>query len=98
MSETSQQVAQTVYSTGSNIGGVLPFNRKQENEADHYGLMLMTIAGYDPDEAVPFWERMASLGGSTPELLSTHPSDTTRIKNIQGWIPEARQKAADLNK
>jgi predicted Zn-dependent protease len=57
----------------------------------------MAIAGYDPDEAVPFWQRMSEAGsGGTPEFLSTHPSDATRIKQLQGWVPEAKQKAVEL--
>jgi predicted Zn-dependent protease len=98
-SETVQASAQTAYGAGSNVGVALPFSRENENEADHYGLILMAIAGYNPEDAVPFWERMAELsGGSSPEFLSTHPSDENRIKNIRGWIPEAEQKAAEINK
>jgi predicted Zn-dependent protease len=96
-SSESQALAMTAYGAGSNLFGTLPFSRKHESEADHYGLILMAIAGYNPDEAVPFWERMAELGGAgTPEFLSTHPSDETRIRQLQGWIPEAKQKAASF--
>jgi predicted Zn-dependent protease len=56
----------------------------------------MAIAGYDPDQSVPFWERMAANGGSTPEFLSTHPSDSTRVANLKKWIPGAKAKAAEL--
>jgi len=71
----------------------LPWGRKQELEADHIGLMLMAEAGYDPRTAVPFWERMASLGGDAPpELLSTHPSDQHRIAQLQALMPEALQR------
>ena len=81
----------------------LPFNRKQESEADYVGLRLMAQAGYDPREAVPFWERMSGcprqmIGKvcfrsqqSIPEFLSTHPSDLTRINQIESWLPEALQ-------
>jgi predicted Zn-dependent protease len=78
----------------------LPFNRKQESEADYVGLRLMAEAGYDPREAVPFWERMSGCPRqmldklcfrsqhAIPEFLSTHPSDLTRIKQIEDWLPE----------
>lgn len=94
-SPETQALAMTAYGAGSQLFGTLPFSRSNESEADHYGLILMAIAGYNPDEAVPFWERMSALGGSgTPEFLSTHPADATRIKQLQGWIPEAKKKAA----
>ena len=78
----------------------LPFNRKQESEADYVGLRLMAKAGYDPREAVPFWERMSGCPKemidklcfrsqhAIPEFLSTHPSDVTRIRQIEAWLPE----------
>jgi len=94
-SETTQSLLMTAYGAGTTVFGTLPFSRDNESEADHYGLILMAIAGYNPDEAVPFWQRMASLGGGgTLEFLSTHPSDTTRIRQLQGWTPEAKQTAA----
>jgi len=95
VSSETQSVAMAAYGIGTELGGTLPFSRSHESEADHYGLILMAIAGYDPDEAAPFWERMAAQGGSgTPEFLSTHPSDTTRIKQLQDWAPDAKEKAA----
>ena len=97
LSEQTQAMAMTAYGVGSELGGTLPFGRSHENEADHYGLILMAIAGYNPESAVPFWERMAAMGGGgTPEWLSTHPSDATRINNLKGWVPEAKEKAAQL--
>ncbi len=83
------------------VGVSLPFNRKQESEADYIGLRLMAQAGYDPREAVRFWERMSGcpkqlIGklcfrsqAAIPEFLSTHPSDVTRINQLEAWIPEA---------
>jgi len=95
LSPEMQSGLMSAYGIGTALGATLPFSRSNESEADHYGLILMAIAGYNPDEAVPFWERMAALGGSgTPEFLSTHPSDATRIKQLQGWLPEAKKKAA----
>ena len=73
------------------VGVELPFGRGQESEADHIGLILMAKAGYDPREAVPFWQRMSSGQGRSgpPEFLSTHPSGETRIRHLQEWMPEA---------
>lgn len=83
------------------VGVSLPFNRKQESEADFIGLRLMAQAGYDPRESVPFWERMSGCprhligklcfrsSAAIPEFLSTHPSDITRINQIEAWIPDA---------
>jgi predicted Zn-dependent protease len=75
---------------GTNIG-MLKFSRQHESEADHIGLIFMAMAGYDPNEAPKFWERMSELSGGQqpPEFLSTHPSHETRVKDLQGWIPEA---------
>jgi predicted Zn-dependent protease len=96
MSGTTQTAAQTAYGAGTNVAAILPFSRENETEADHYGLILMAIAGYNPEEAVQFWGRMSELGGGTMEFLSTHPSDEKRIGNIRGWISEAKEKAAEL--
>lgn len=72
------------------VGVGLPHGRGQESEADHIGLILMAKAGYDPREAIPFWQRMKAVGGQKPpEFLSTHPSDDTRIQKIQDELPEA---------
>jgi len=77
------------------IGGVLrglEYDRMQEAEADHIGVFLMPFAGYDPDAAVRFWERMSrgQRGGRLPEILSDHPSDATRVNNLRKWAPAAR--------
>jgi predicted Zn-dependent protease len=81
----------------SAIGGLLPFSRSNESEADRIGLSLMAIAGYNPDAAAPFWERMNAMAGSNgPEWLSTHPSPPPRLKQLQGWQAEAKRKAAEF--
>ncbi len=80
------------YGVGTALAVALPFSRKQESEADRIGLIYMAKAGYDPREAIPFWQRMgAAGGGAPPEFLSTHPGYRTRIKNIRRWMPEALQ-------
>jgi predicted Zn-dependent protease len=79
------------YGLGAQLGVLLPYGRTQESEADHIGLLLMARAGYDPREALAFWQRMekASSGGGPPEFLSTHPTHGTRERQIQAWLPEA---------
>ena len=85
-----QQQVMNAFGAGANVGVLLPFSRSHEAEADHIGLILMAKAGYDPREAVPFWQRMEAEGGKKPpELLSTHPSDAQRIKKIEAELPEA---------
>jgi len=81
------------YGLGASVGVILPWGRAQESEADHIGLILMAKAGYDPSAAVGFWERMSKVqqGGKSPEFLSTHPSDETRINQIKQWLPEAQK-------
>ncbi len=78
------------FGVGVQVGALLPYSRTHESEADHMGLIFMAMAGYDPNTAVAFWQRMAAMGGQKPpEFLSTHPSDETRIKQIKDEIPEA---------
>jgi predicted Zn-dependent protease len=79
---------------GAAVGLLLPWGRAQESEADHLGLIYMAKAGYDPHAARDLWVRMAEASkgsGRPPEFLSTHPSEATRIKQIEAWLPEAMQ-------
>ena len=88
-----QKAASAVYGIGAQYGVMLPFSRKHESEADYMGLVFMTMAGYNPDVAVNFWKKMsAGSGGSTPEFMSTHPSDATRIADIQKALPTIKAK------
>jgi predicted Zn-dependent protease len=87
-----QQAIMQAYGLGSTVGVALPFNRSQESEADHIGIILMAKAGYDPEASIGLWQRMATAerGASPPEWLSTHPSPKTRITDLQGWMAEAK--------
>ena len=106
-SQAVQAVASQVYGLGAQYGMTLPFSRKHESEADYMGLVLMTIAGYNPDVAVTFifcqkvnpdvavtfWQKMSSSGSAqTPEFMSTHPSDARRISDIQKALPKVKQQ------
>ena len=78
----------------------LAYDRAQESEADHIGLFLMTFAGYDPDQAVVFWKEMQAVverGAHRPEILSDHPSDARRIRQLDAWVPmvKAAKRAYD---
>jgi predicted Zn-dependent protease len=85
-----QQTIGTVYGLGANVGFILPYSRKHEYEADRLGLIFMAMAGYDPHEAVAFWERMsANKKSSVQEFMSTHPSDDNRIAQMKAVLPEA---------
>ncbi|MEP7322146.1 MAG: M48 family metallopeptidase [Saprospiraceae bacterium] len=86
----TQNLFLTAYGIGTTVGGLLPFSRKEESEADQYGLYYAAMAGYNPQEAIPFWERMAAAGGSKPvEFLSDHPSDENRIQKMKEYMPQA---------
>lgn len=86
---------QQLASLAHQYGGALftsGFSRKQESEADHIGLIFAAMAGYNPEVAVTFWQRMSSAtGGGSNSLFADHPSDATRIEQIQGWLPEAKK-------
>ena len=86
---------QQIIELGKQYGGALltsGFSRKQESEADHIGLIFAAMAGYDPQVAVNFWQRMSSAtGGGSSSLFADHPSDAQRIQQIQGWLPEAQK-------
>ena len=89
--ETQQAVA-LAYGMGAQYGALLPFSRKHELEADYIGIVLATMAGYDADAAVTLWQKMeaASGGSSNSEFMSTHPSSSTRIKQLQKDIPTVK--------
>jgi len=89
--EQTRNAWMTAFGLGAQYGALLPFSRLQENEADHLGLIFMAMAGYNPNEALSFWQRMSQekSGSAPPEFMSTHPSDATRISKIQNEIPEA---------
>ena len=91
--ETAQKQAiwLNIYGVGTQVGIMLPYSRTHESEADHLGLIFMAMAGYNPNAAPEFWKRMSAnkKGESPPEIISTHPSDETRINNLNSWIPEA---------
>jgi predicted Zn-dependent protease len=80
-----------VYAPTAQIGVLLPNSRSQELEADHYGLIFAAMAGYNPEEAIPFWQRMQSMAGGNapPVFLSDHPADADRIQHLKDEMPEA---------
>lgn len=88
----AKEGVQQLIGLGTALGSQLwttGFSRKQESEADHMGLVFAAMAGYDPRVAVTFWQRMAKMSGSSNSIFSDHPSDAKRLKDIQGWLPEA---------
>jgi predicted Zn-dependent protease len=90
VSEQNVEVAKVAYGVGSQLFVMLPYSRKHEFEADRIGLIYMARAGYDPREALTFWQRFAELSkGAPPEWLSTHPADTKRVEQIKQLLPEA---------
>ncbi len=89
--EETRNMFLAAYGLGSTIGVVLPYSRAHEREADRLGLIFMAMAGYNPAEAITFWERMEQLSGGAgpPEFLSTHPSSAARIRDMRNFLPEA---------
>lgn len=89
-SQQTRDIFMSAYGAGATVGVMMPFSRLHETEADKLGLVFMAMAGYDPNKAIGFWERMAKTGGAKPpELLSTHPSDQTRINDLKAFMPQA---------
>ncbi|NPA48805.1 MAG: M48 family metallopeptidase [Thermodesulfobacteria bacterium] len=87
----TKKIFLTAYGLGATVGVILPYSRKQELEADHIGLYLMAKAGYDPREAINFWERMREAARGKPKpppFLSTHPTDEARIAQLKRLLPE----------
>jgi len=89
--EATQNLFLAAYGVGTQVGVLLPFARKHELEADRYGLWWAAMAGYNPQEAIPLWQRMenAASGQRPPEFLNTHPSEGNRIEQLQRYMPEA---------
>lgn len=88
----TQALFQQAYGLSTNLG-MLKYSRTHESEADKMGLVFAAMSGYDPEVAIAFWERMAASSGGQkpPEILSTHPSDATRIADLKAYMPEAKK-------
>lgn len=88
----TQQLFQQAYGVTTALGS-LKYSRNHETEADEMGLIFAAMAGYDPEAAIGFWQRMSTAGGGQkpPELLSTHPSDESRINNLKAFMPKAKK-------
>jgi len=89
--QQTQSLFMAAYGAGAQFGVILPFSRKNELEADEWGLIFAAMAGYNPREAIPLWERMEKAGGGQkpPEFMSTHPSEGNRIAQLEKLMPEA---------
>ena len=91
--DKNAQIYSIAYGLGSGLG-MLAFSRTHETEADKLGMVFMIMAGYDPEEAVHVWERMAARGkASPPAILATHPSDQQRVNTLRTFLPQAREYA-----
>jgi predicted Zn-dependent protease len=89
--QQTQQIFMSAFGVGSQMG-ILAYSRQHELEADKLGLVFMSMAGYDPERAISFWQEMSKAGGAKPpEIMSTHPSDERRIAQIQAFLPEAKK-------
>lgn len=97
--EATQNLFMQAYGAGATLGVLLPFSRKHESEADRLGLVFMTMAGFNPDNAPAFWERMSaqSGGGQPPVFVSSHPSHQTRVNDLKSYIPVARRLASEYS-
>ena len=91
--QETQNLFYAAYGVGATVGVLLPFSRKHELEADHYGLIWTAMAGYNPRESIPLWQRMenAAKGQKPPEFMSTHPAEGRRIDQLEKFMPEALQ-------
>jgi predicted Zn-dependent protease len=90
--EKTKSIFNLAYGIGAQVGLILPYSRKHEYEADKLGLIFMTMAGYNPNEAINFWQRMAAQNkNNLPEFLSTHPIDDKRIAELKKFLPEAEK-------
>lgn len=94
MGSTASTAIMQGYSLGTQLGILLPYSRTQESEADRVGVILMAKAGYDPAQALEFWQRMMikdKKGAKLPEFMSTHPNDATRLRELREFLPKARK-------
>jgi predicted Zn-dependent protease len=99
-SDTVRQIFNVAYGLGSQLGLVLPYSRMHESEADEMGIMFMAMAGYNPEGAPDFWDRMSAAGGARPlEFLSTHPDPSKRAAKLKEYMPKAMEyyKKAQAN-
>ena len=89
---TQRNIILSALGVGVLYGFTLPFSRSHESEADQIGLLYMARAGYDPNEALQFWQRFSRVkdGKAPPEWASTHPADTTRMQGLRNYLSRAK--------